>query len=130
VLPPGMFKLTLSLYLSHTITQTFWSSSKNAIVSNINAGESRTGIDVNSILTSIHQFDPATGCDADTFQPCSDRALINHKTVVDSFRKIYAVNANASSGQAAAVGRYAEDVYYGGNVSSSRTLNNHVFTPS
>jgi hypothetical protein len=104
-------------HVSHMIAQTFWSPSKSAIVSNINGGEWRTGIDVNSILTSIHQFDPATGCDADTFQPCSDRALINHKTVVDSFRTIYGVNSNASSGQAAAVGRYAEDVYYGGNVS-------------
>ncbi|KAG8736348.1 hypothetical protein FRC10_009409 [Ceratobasidium sp. 414] len=95
--------------------QSFWSPSKSAIISNINGGDFRSGIDVNSILTSVHNFDPATGCDADTFQPCSDRALSNHKVVVDSFRKIYVINANATAGQAAAVGRYAEDVYYGGN---------------
>ncbi|KAF8601865.1 glycoside hydrolase family 15 protein [Ceratobasidium sp. AG-I] len=95
--------------------QTFWSPTKNAIISNINGGESRTGLDVNSILTSIHQFDPQAGCDADTFQPCSDRALRNHKSVVDSFRSIYTINANISAGQAVAIGRYAEDVYYGGN---------------
>ncbi|KAG9090988.1 hypothetical protein FRC07_011968, partial [Ceratobasidium sp. 392] len=95
--------------------QSFWSPSKGAIISNINGGYSRSGLDANSILTSIHNFDPAVGCDADTFQPCSDRALSNHKAVVDSFRTIYAINAGATAGKAAAVGRYAEDVYYGGN---------------
>ncbi|KAB5589382.1 Glucoamylase [Ceratobasidium theobromae] len=95
--------------------QSFWSPEKSAIISNINGAEWRTGLDVNSILTSVHQFDAEAGCDADTFQPCSDRALRNHKTVVDSFRSIYAINANISSGGAVAIGRYAEDVYYNGN---------------
>ncbi|QRV82228.1 glycoside hydrolase family 15 protein [Ceratobasidium sp. AG-Ba] len=95
--------------------QSFWSPSKGAIISNINGGEYRSGLDANSILTSIHQFDPKAGCDSDTFQPCSEKALSNHKAVVDSFRSIYVLNANATAGKAAAVGRYAEDVYYGGN---------------
>ncbi|ELU38410.1 glycoside hydrolase family 15 and carbohydrate-binding module family 20 [Rhizoctonia solani AG-1 IA] len=55
------------------------------------------------------------GCDVDTFQPCSDRALRNHKAVVDSFRSIYAINGNYSKSEGVAVGRYAEDVYYNGN---------------
>ncbi|RAL64344.1 hypothetical protein DID88_001820 [Monilinia fructigena] len=58
---------------------------------------------------------PAVGCDSRTFQPCSDRALANHKVLVDSFRSIYTVNSNISAGQAVAIGRYAEDVYQGGN---------------
>ncbi|RYE72990.1 MAG: hypothetical protein EOO80_19600, partial [Oxalobacteraceae bacterium] len=44
-----------------------------------NTGGGRSGKDANSILTSIHMFDPAATCDATTFQPCSDKALANHK---------------------------------------------------
>jgi glucoamylase len=87
-------------------------SSLTAIV---NGGEYRSGKDLNSILTSIHTFDPAVGCDATTFQPCSDKALSNHKVYVDSFRSTYAINAGIPQGKAVAVGRYAEDVYYKGN---------------
>ena len=36
---------------------------------------------------------------------------------MDSFRKVYAINGNYSAGEGVAVGRYAEDVYYNGNVS-------------
>jgi len=49
--------------------QKFWNSEGNYIVSNINVDTGRKGIDVNSILTSIHNFDPAGGCDDPTFQP-------------------------------------------------------------
>ncbi|KAB8303036.1 hypothetical protein EYC80_004490 [Monilinia laxa] len=98
--------------------QNYWNGS--SIDSNIQVQSSnydRSGLDCNSILTSIHTFDPdpAVGCDSTTFQPCSDRALANHKVLVDSFRSIYAVNSNISAGQAVAIGRYAEDVYQGGN---------------
>lgn len=65
-------------------------------------------------MASIHTFDPDAGCDATTFQPCSDKALANHRAVVDSFR-VYPLNRDAPVGTAIAVGRYAEDVYYGGN---------------
>lgn len=54
------------------------------------------------------------GCDAATFQPCSDKALSNHKSTVDSFR-FYNLNKGVPAGQAVAVGRYSEDVYYNGN---------------
>ena len=98
--------------------QDYWNGT--SIVSNINVQQDnfeRSGLDCNSILTSIHVFDssPETGCDSTTFQPCSDRALSNHKAVVDSFRSPYAINANATTGRAAAIGRYSEDVYYGGH---------------
>ncbi|CAE6476837.1 unnamed protein product [Rhizoctonia solani] len=95
--------------------QSFWDPTHSYVISNINTGIARTGLDVNSILTSVHQFDPEAGCDNDTFQPCSERALRNHKAVVDSFRSIYVINGNYSAGEAVAIGRYAEDVYYNGN---------------
>jgi glucoamylase len=82
------------------------------LVVNVNNG--RTGKDANSILTSIHVFDPTLGCNSASFQPCSDRALSNLKSFVDSFR-FYNINRGIPTGQAIAVGRYAEDVYYQGN---------------
>jgi glucoamylase len=78
-------------------------------------GSSRSGKDVDSILGVIHTFDPAGSCDDSTFQPCSARALANHKVVTDSFRSVYAINSGIAEGTAVAVGRYPEDVYQGGN---------------
>ncbi|KAJ2965851.1 hypothetical protein NQ176_g10422 [Zarea fungicola] len=96
------------------MVQSFWVSNGGYINSNINVNNGRTGKDANSLLTSIHNFDAALGCDANTFQPCSDKALSNHKAVVDSFR-FYSINKGVAEGQAVAVGRYSEDVYYNGN---------------
>ncbi|KAI3323679.1 carbohydrate-binding module family 20 protein [Xylariaceae sp. AK1471] len=95
--------------------QTFWSPSSGYIMANINGNGGRSAKDANVILGSIHTFDPALGCDAATFQPCSDRALASHKVVVDSFRSIYSINSGLSAGSAVAVGRYPEDSYYNGN---------------
>jgi glucoamylase len=75
----------------------------------------RSGIDVNSVLASINTFDPAAACDDLTFQPCSARAFANHKKLMDGFRSMYGVNQGRSAGRAAAVGRYTEDVFMGGN---------------
>lgn len=94
--------------------QRFWIPSGGYVDSNINANDGRTGKDANSILTSIHTFDPSLSCDASTFQPCSDRALSNLKSVVDSMRW-YNINKDIPRGTAVAVGRYSEDVYYDGN---------------
>ncbi|PLB48539.1 putative glucan 1,4-alpha-glucosidase [Aspergillus steynii IBT 23096] len=93
--------------------QSFWSGTGKYILANFGGG--RTGKDANTLLGSIHTFDPAAGCDDVTFQPCSPRALANHKAVTDSFRSIYAINSERKANEAVAVGRYAEDVYYGGN---------------
>jgi glucoamylase len=49
--------------------QTFWNSNSNYAVANINVNNGRTGKDANTILASIHTFDPAAACDASTFQP-------------------------------------------------------------
>jgi glucoamylase len=67
------------------------------------------------VLASIHTFDLAAGCDATTFQPCSDKALANLKVYVDSFRSIYSINSGIASNAAVATGRYPEDSYYNGN---------------
>ncbi|KAJ5689840.1 hypothetical protein N7462_004232 [Penicillium macrosclerotiorum] len=91
--------------------QSFWTGSY--ILANF--GSSRTGKDVNTILGSIHTFDPEAACDSTTFQPCSSRALANHKVVTDSFRSVYSLNSGISEGVAVAVGRYPEDSYYNGN---------------
>jgi len=82
-----------------------------------NTGGGRSGKDANTVLASIHNFDPYAGCDAVTFQPCSDIALSNLKVYVDSFRKIYDINTGIPADKAVATGRYPEDVYQGGNVS-------------
>jgi glucoamylase len=81
----------------------------------VNQNNGRSGKDANTLLGSIHTFDPAAGCDASAFQPCSDRALANHKVVTDSFRSIYSINSGIAEGTAVAVGRYPEDSYQGGN---------------
>lgn len=96
--------------------QDFWDGT--SITSNINlqGNYPRTGLDCNSILASINLYDPEGGCTDSTFQPCSSRALSNHKAVVDSFRgSLYTINSNLGPGQAVALGRYAEDIYYEGN---------------
>jgi len=61
-------------------------------------------------------FCPAAGCDATTFQPCSDKALANLKVYVDSFRNgVYTINNGVAPNAAIALGRYFEDVYFCGN---------------
>jgi glucoamylase len=90
--------------------QTYWNG--QYIVANKGY---RSGIDVNTVLGSIHTFDAAAGCDATTFQPCSDKALANLLVYVDSFREVYPINAGIPEDEAVAVGRYQEDIYYNGN---------------
>lgn len=91
--------------------QSFWTGSYTLA----NFGSDRSGKDANTLLGSIHTFDSEADCDDTTFQPCSSRALANHKVVTDSFRSIYALNSGIGAGSAVAVGRYSEDSYYNGN---------------
>ncbi|KAK4498647.1 hypothetical protein PRZ48_009157 [Zasmidium cellare] len=91
--------------------QSYWTGSY--VLSNTGGG--RSGKDANSILASIHLFDQSVGCNANTYQPCSDKALANHKVVTDSFRSIYSINSGIAQGTGVAVGRYPEDTYQGGN---------------
>lgn len=92
--------------------QSYWNSGRGYMISNTGGG--RSGIDANTALASIHNFDPSAGCDATTFQPCSDKALSSLKVYVDSFRSIYPINRGRAANAAVATGRYQEDVYYGG----------------
>jgi glucoamylase len=48
--------------------QSFWAAPQGYIFANINVG-GRSAKDANTLLGSIHIFDPAAGCDASTFQP-------------------------------------------------------------
>ncbi|EFX05149.1 beta-glucosidase [Grosmannia clavigera kw1407] len=91
--------------------QSFWTGS----YVNANFGYSRSGKDANTLISSIHTFDPRAGCDDSTLQPCSARALANHKVYVDAFRSIYSINSGLATGKAVATGRYPEDSYYNGN---------------
>ena len=103
--------------------QSFWNG--QYVLANINEENGRGSKDVNTILGSIHTFDPFARCDDSTFQPCSERALVNHKVTTDSFRTVYAINSGIAEGSAVAVGRYPEDSYKGGNpwyVSCYRTV--------
>ncbi|KAI0736308.1 glucoamylase [Fomitopsis betulina] len=93
--------------------QSYWNPTDSYITANTGGG--RSGKDANTVLASIHTFDPAAGCDDVTFQPCSDKALSNLKVYVDSFRSLYDINSGISSDAAVATGRYPEDVYYDGN---------------
>ncbi|KAI6009005.1 carbohydrate-binding module family 20 protein [Pisolithus microcarpus] len=93
--------------------QSFWNSTSGYIVAN--PGVQRSGIDANTVLASIHTFDVDAGCDATTYQPCSDKALANLKVYVDSFRGVYTINSGVPENGAVATGRYFEDVYQGGN---------------
>jgi glucoamylase len=93
--------------------QSFWNG--EYIVSNINVNNGRTGLDGNSILGSISVFDIDAYCNSPTIQPCNSRALANFKVLMDTFRTTYTINNGIPEGQGVAVGRYAEDVYQGGN---------------
>lgn len=95
------------------LNQNFWNG--EYVISNINVDNGRTGLDANSILGSISVFDIDGSCDSPNLQPCSSRALSNFRAVLKSFRGIYGINAGIKNNSGIAVGRYAEDVYQGGN---------------
>ncbi len=76
-------------------------------------------------MASIHTFNPNAGCDATTFQPCSDKALSNLKVYVDAFRSIYSINSGIYHGSGVATGRYPEDSYYNGNVRHAIPVPDH-----
>lgn len=100
--------------------QSYWDPTNSYITANV-PRRSRSGLDSNTVLASLHTFDPSAGCDATTFQPCSDKALANLFAYVNEFREgatkggEYAINKGISKKEAIATGRYPEDVYYSGN---------------
>lgn len=84
------------------------------MIANLNSSR-RSGLDANSVLSSVQTFDPNASCDDMTFQLCSPRALSSYKLYVDSFRLIYRINSDRKAGCAVAVGRYPDRSYIGGN---------------
>jgi glucoamylase len=93
--------------------QSFWNG--KTIVANTNLQTTRSGADANTLLGAISVFDIDAYCDNASMQPCNSKILASHKVLVDSFRSVYGINNGKGAGQAAAIGRYAEDVYYKGN---------------
>ncbi|KZN85609.1 Glucoamylase [Penicillium chrysogenum] len=73
--------------------QDFWNDTALILNSPTNC---RSGIDINSVLASINTFDPAA-------------------KLADGSRSIYGINKGKTAGKAAAVGRYTEDIFMGGN---------------
>lgn len=97
---------TASVILS--FMQSFWNNQANYVSGN--TIPDRSGIDSSTVLASIYNYDPLAGCDSLTLQPCSDRALMNLKAVVDGFRPLYPINSKTG---AAAVGLWTEDTVFG-----------------
>jgi len=93
--------------------ETFWGT--NYMHANFNDKGQPSGIDASTILSSVHAYDPQARCTNSTFQPCSSRALANHKTVTDAFRPLYGINSGVAQNRGVAIGRYPEDDDHGGN---------------
>ncbi|KII86815.1 carbohydrate-binding module family 20 protein [Plicaturopsis crispa FD-325 SS-3] len=93
--------------------QSYWNPTSGYVTANTGGG--RSGKDANTVIASIHTFDAAAGCDAATFQPCSDKALSNLLVYVNSFRSVYSIDSGIAADAAVATGRYPEDSYQGGN---------------
>ena len=78
-----------------------------------------------SIVVLFRIISPAAGPDATTFQPGSDKALLNHYTTINSFRgSLYPINSAIPAGRAVNIGRYKEDSYYNGLFRLVVLLNN------
>ena len=73
-------------------------------------------VDAAPIFASNYNFDLNAGCDAVTFQPCSDRALASLKVIVDRFRLLYPISQNTPVTTGAPIGMYYEDQLLGGQV--------------
>ncbi|KAL2809851.1 Six-hairpin glycosidase-like protein [Aspergillus granulosus] len=93
------------------LMQSFWTG--RFIRSNLDG--TRSGKDAGTLLGVIYTFNPHSECDDVTFQPCSPRALANHHSLMASFRDVYDINAGRNLDEAVAVGRYPEDLFFGGN---------------
>lgn len=119
---------TLAIQLDETCTgcdqapevlcflQSYWNGEYLVANTNLKYDAGRTGIDANTILGPISIFDVDAACDSATFQPCNSKSLANFKVFVDTFRNetLYPINAGIDRTAGVALGRYAEDVYYGG----------------
>ena len=99
-----------------------------------NVSEGRSGYGSAPLTVSVYNFDPSVGCDDDTFQPCSPRALSSLKVVGDHFKEFFPISQNYTDKQPPFYGFFTEDQFIGGHVcgysvnSSSRMTDNALFT--
>jgi hypothetical protein len=105
--------------------QTFWNEEERFMtettITNVTTG-GRSGIGSAPLTVSVLNFDPALGCDAATFQPCSDRALSSLKVVGDAYVEMFPINRRLDSDQFPYFGFFLEDQLYGGQVSPAHKL--------
>jgi len=75
----------------------------------------RSGKGTTPLIISVLNFDPSLGCDPETFQPCSDRALSNLKVVGDAFKAIFPISESLPPDQPSALfGFFLEEKLLGG----------------
>ena len=77
----------------------------------------RSGIGAAPLTVSVLNFDPTLGCDSATFQPCSERALMSLKFLIDVYRTHYPINQDIPKNEPVLIGGYLEDTFLGGGVS-------------
>ena len=87
-------------------------------VTNVTAG-GRSGIGAAPLTVSVLNFDTSLGCDSATFQPCSERALLSLKFLIDAYRPHYPINQDIPNNEPVLLGGFLEDSFLGGGVSSS-----------
>ncbi|KAI0060523.1 Six-hairpin glycosidase [Artomyces pyxidatus] len=96
--------------------QTFWNEKEGYMVettiTDVKLG--RSGKGAAPLTVTIYNFDPTLGCDAKTFQPCSDKALSSLKYIANEFRKFFPVSQNIPEGDPAYMGFFLEDQFEGG----------------
>ncbi len=105
------------------LDQSFWTGRHFAANLNIannnqaNGQAARSGIDASTILGPIAAFDVQADCRSPSLQPCHSRCLANFEVLVAAFRNasLYPVNDGIPPAAGVALGRYPEDVYFGGN---------------
>ncbi|KAI0053515.1 glycoside hydrolase family 15 protein [Auriscalpium vulgare] len=106
--------------------QSFWNEEKGYIaettITDMSMG--RSGIGSAPLTVTILNYDQSLGCDAATFQPCSDRALSTLKAVSDAYRKKFPiVSKDIPDNQPGYFGFYLEDGYIGGHPQFAQCMN-------
>ncbi|KAI0064097.1 hypothetical protein BV25DRAFT_1914745 [Artomyces pyxidatus] len=92
--------------------QSFWDDKQGFMWGS--KGPGRNGIDSAAHLLSIFNYDQEAGCDVNTFQPCSDRALSSLKVTFDRFKELYPIAKDIPKGKPGPAGMYYEDPLGGG----------------
>ncbi|KAI0246449.1 Six-hairpin glycosidase-like protein [Lactifluus subvellereus] len=106
--------------------QTFWNEEEGYMsettVTDVKIG-GRSGKGTAPLTVSVLNFDPSLGCDAATFQPCSDRALSSLEVVGNSFKGIFPISNSLPPDQPnALLGWYLEEELLGGHAQYFATL--------